>query len=536
MEKIEFKNIVDSKYVDNLEDFIKNKTSYKHIFMSPCCSIKKDGYIIFDFGKEYCGRLHIRFGYNNDGIIRVRTGESVYEVCAELGEKNAGNYHSLRDATYPIVFWSNFSTTETGFRFARIDLVEGEKVDIVSVFIENSSNNLIRVGKFTSNDQRLNEIYEVGARTISLCTREDEIWDGIKRDRVVWIGDFYPELIGSFSLYGQIHHYKKILDMIDDFKGRWVNSIPSYSAWWLICLCKYYELSGDKKYFLEKLDYVNEIINEFNKIIENDGSINFKNSNLIYFENNEFFIDWPTYSTSDSEIGWRYLITYTLEKAKSILNMLDKKNLNIDVAIKNLDKYKYPKSNFKQVVALGVIADRIDKEEALKILKKDGASGISAFMSYIIFKALAKLGEDNFILDSIKNYYGAMLDLGATSFWEDFDMEWLKDDPLPLTALPGINKKYIHPDYGKFCYIGLRHSLCHGWSSGFIALFNEYILGVQAIEPGYKKIKIEPHLSGLTKVEGVIPTIQGEIYIKHELINGKIETELKVPKGIVVER
>ena len=535
MEKIEFKKIVDSKCVINLEEFFNNKSSYKHIFMSPSCSIEAGGYIIFDFGKEYCGRLHIRFGFNNDGVIRVRTGESVYEVCAEIGEKNAGNYHSLRDATYPIVFWSDFSTTETGFRFARIDLVKGEKVNIVSVFIENSPNNLARIGRFISNDSRLNEIYEVGARTISLCTREDEIWDGIKRDRVVWIGDFYPELIGSFCLYGQINHYKKILDMIEDFKGRWVNSIPSYSAWWLICLCKYYELTGDKEYFLSKLDYANEIINEFNKIIENDGSINFKNSNLIFFENNEFFIDWPTYSISDSELGWRYLVTYALEKAKEVLKTLGENNENIDVAVSNLDKYNYQKSTFKQVVALGVIANRIDKKEALETLKKDGACGISAFMSYIIFEAMAKLCETDFILDNIKEYYGAMLDLGATTFWEDFDMDWLKDDPLPITALPGLNRKYIHPDYGKFCYIGLRHSLCHGWSSGFIALFNEYILGVQIVEPGYKKIKIEPHLSGLTKAEGTIPTVYGEIYIKHELINGEVKTELKLPKGISVE-
>ncbi len=535
MERIEFENIIDSKFVINLEEFIGNKSTYRHLFVSPACSIQKGGYIIFDFGKEYCGRLHIRFGVNNDGKIRVRTGESVYEVCAEIGEKNAGNYHSLRDAVYPIVSWSDFSTTETGFRFARIDLVEGEKVDLSSVFIENSSNHLTRIGQFASNDSRLNEIYEVGARTISLCTREDEIWDGIKRDRVVWIGDFYPELIGSFSLYGNIHHYKKILDMIEDFKGSWVNCIPSYSAWWLICLCKYYELTGDKEYFLSKLSYVNGIIHEFNKIIEDDGSINFKNSDLNMFENNEFFIDWPTNLTSDSEIGWRYLVTYALEKTDTVLNVLGENNANIETAVKNLDKYSYPRSTFKQVVALGVIANRIDKDKALEILKNNDSCGISAFMSYIIFEALAKLGQTDLILDSIKHYFGAMLDLGATTFWEDFDMEWLKDDPLPITALPGSDKKYIHPDFGKFCYVGLRHSLCHGWSSGFIALFNDYVLGVQIVEPGYRKIKIRPHLCGLTKAEGTIPTVYGEIHIKHELINGKIETELKLPEGIIAE-
>jgi alpha-L-rhamnosidase len=27
-------------------------------------------------------------------------------------------------------------------------------------------------------------------------------------------------------------------------------------------------------------------------------------------------------------------------------------------------------------------------------------------------------------------------------------------------------KKDIHDDYGAYCYVGFRHSLCHGWASG----------------------------------------------------------------------
>ena len=64
-------------------------------------------------------------------------------------------------------------------------------------------------------------------------------------------------------------------------------------------------------------------------------------------------------------------------------------------------------------------------------------------------------------------YYGAMLSIGATTFFEDFDIKWLENSSR-LDRLPKKNQKDIHGDFGKHCYVGFRHSFCHGWSSGVI--------------------------------------------------------------------
>lgn len=159
---------------------------------------------------------------------------------------------------------------------------------------------------------------------------------------------------------------------------------------------------------------------------------------------------------------------------------------------------------------------------------------MTCFMGFAIIEALRIVGEGEYALELIKDYFGKMLDLGATTFWEDFDVDWLKDDPLPIDALPDKTRKNIHADYGKFCYTGLRHSLCHGWSSGFIDFFYGYVLGVTKTEPGYKQIKVEPHLCGLNYVEGEIPTFYGIIRVKHALSDGRIHTEISVPDGIEI--
>ena len=142
------------------------------------------------------------------------------------------------------------------------------------------------------------------------------------------------------------------------------------------------------------------------------------------------------------------------------------------------------------------------------------------------------IGEGEFALSIIKEYFGAMIKLGATTFWEDFDMEWLKDEPSSIEEFPSETRKNVHADFGRFCYQGLRHSLCHGWSCGFVDFLYKYVLGVVPVEKGYKTIKSEPHLCGMNFVEGKVPTPYGVIEVKHCSENGKINTEIKFPRGV----
>ena len=535
MNKINFVRIIDCRGATETGNLKDNALQDRHTFLCQPCFIQKGGYIIFDFGKELCGRLHIKFGWmDKPGKVRIRLGESVAETCAEIGEKNAGNYHSLRDNEYQTVPLGDVSSSESGFRFARIDSPY-ELAVLTGVFAEETSNGLAIKGSFKCSDERLNDIYNVAARTISLCVREDDIWDGIKRDRVFWTGDFYPELIGAYLLYGDIPQLEKALRGIKQFEGRWVNSIPSYSAWWIICLEKYYDLSANKSFVNEMMPYLDKVVNDFSVIIDEKGEVSYKNSELEYFKDNEFFIDWPTNGTADSEIGWRYLLAYAMQKAMRLYDLSGKKNETVNTILERLDKFDYKPSDFKQVTALGVLAGKIDKKEAAKLLKRNGAEGMTCFMGFAIIEALRTVGEGEYALGLIKDYFGKMLDLGATTFWEDFDVDWLKDNPLPIDAMPDETRKNIHADYGKFCYTGLRHSLCHGWSSGFIDFFFGYVLGVVPTKPGYKQIKVEPHLCGLNRAEGVIPTPAGEIIIKNSLQDGKIQIEISVPEGIDVK-
>jgi hypothetical protein len=54
-------------------------------------------------------------------------------------------------------------------------------------------------------------------------------------------------------------------------------------------------------------------------------------------------------------------------------------------------------------------------------------------------------------------------------------------------------------------------SASHGWSSGPTPTLTGYVLGVQAVEPGYRGFTVAPHFGTLNWAEGTVPTPYGRI-------------------------
>ena len=185
----------------------------------------------------------------------------------------------------------------------------------------------------------------------------------------------------------------------------------------------------------------------------------------------------------------------------------------------------------KQVVAMMTLAGHLPEEEAAKLLTQGGGRGMSTFQSYYILRAAAKTAGIEPALAMLKEYYGGMLKAGATTFWEDFDLDWLRDGSrIDKVLQPG--EYDIHSDNGRFCYVGLRHSLCHGWSAGPAAFLAENILGIEIIEPGCRKVRIQPQLGHLQWVEGTYPTPYGVISVEAKRVGDQVITDVQLPEGV----
>ncbi len=504
------------------------------------CRIAPGGAVLVDFGKELCGgiKLFIKVMKDNNDAdarsisLRLRFGESANECMAELGEKGTTNDHNPRDFTVQAGVMSMAEFGYTGFRFVRIDNVDPQyTMLLVTVNAYAYFRDIEYQGTFKSSDETLNRIFNTAAYTLHLCM-QDYIWDGIKRDRLVWIGDMYPEIATLCSVFGDDITVKRSLDIVRDATApdRFMNTIITYNAWWVLCHYRYYMQNGDLSYLTEQKERLCDIAKGYSKYIKEDGSFDALGAWALF--------DWPSnYDRAMSDSGVHAIFKLMYDALAFMFDELcDSETSDFCRKLsEKISSFTYPDFDYKQTAAIRVIAGLSDAErENDRLLCKNGDSGISTFLGMFTFAARSEAGDTKGAVSNIKGMYGKMLDIGATSFFEDFDPAWCKNAGR-IDELTPKGLEDIHGDRGDFCYAGFRHSLCHGWSSGVAAYMSQYLLGVNIKTPGCKKLEIIPHLGGLDFVEGTYPTPYGNISIRHQKDeNGGYSTTCIAPKEVEI--
>jgi len=161
--------------------------------------------IVIDFGVEIAGSVELftpMTKSKDTPPVRVRFGESVAETMAEIGERGAQNDHALRDLTVRVPWLGKTTVGPSGFRFVRIDNTDPRlELQLSQVRAILTLRDVPYLGSFRCSDPRLERIWSTGAYTVHL-NMQDYLWDGIKRDRLVWLGDMHPEVSVINAVFG----------------------------------------------------------------------------------------------------------------------------------------------------------------------------------------------------------------------------------------------------------------------------------------------------------------------------------------------
>jgi alpha-L-rhamnosidase len=156
-----------------------------------------------------------------------------------------------------------------------------------------------------------------------------------------------------------------------------------------------------------------------------------------------------------------------------------------------------------------------EQKKAVKtnVLLNDKINKITTpYMRFYELEALCAMGEQSYVLKEMKSYWGGMLKLGATSFWEEYNPTKKDTEHLAMYGRP----------FGK--------SLCHAWGASPIYLLGKYYLGVKPLTAGYQTYIVEPNLGGLQWMEGKVPTPDGDIEVSCNA------SEIKVKSAVGVGR
>ena len=467
-----------------------------------------NGGLLYDFGKETMGYVKGKKATGN-GRLMICYGESREEDTEECC---IVEYVSLDEDT------TEFRIPRSqAFRYIYIPNVS--KISIGHLSADYEYLPVTNKGAFESDSELLNRIYDVSVRTMHLTTREFFL-DGIKRDRWVWSGDATQSYLMNYYSFFDNEVCKRTMRFVrgKDPIATHFNTIQDYTLYWFDSLWQYYLYTGDKQFLKEMYPSACSLMDEF--CIPRTDERGF----LMADSKDWVFIDWtdiPNMNVGDISFI-QLLFAYALKAMADMAEVMHDKIAEVkyrkrfeslmdtifqvfwseDMGCFTHGPVSHPSAVVTRyanifAIILGCL-DEEKKQSVIKnVLQNDEVYAITTpYMKFYELLALCEAGMYAETEEYINSYWGGMLSLGCTSFWEKYNPQ---------------NTGIEH-----YAMYGLKYgvSLCHAWGAGPILLFGKYYLGVRPTAPGYEKFIVEPHLIGGQCISGQVPVPNGTIHVR----------------------
>lgn len=484
---------------------------------------------LYDFGRETFGYA-VLHDIRGNGTINLYYGESPEEAkdkqhCETLDRLEVKDGVITDLATNMKTSVANAYTLANSKAFRYI-CVETEGCTFSDVSMEYEYMPETHRGSFRCNDAEVNKMWDVGAYTLQLTTREFFI-DGIKRDRWVWSGDAAQSYLINYYLFNDNDEVKRTIWLLG---GKipitsHINTIMDYTFYWFNSIRDYYMYSGDSLFVRQIYPQMQAYMQYVLGRTDSDGMVRGQVGDWVFvdwadgpmdkhgqlsFEQILFCRSLETMATVAAIAGDEHDVAYYQSLAASLKSKLMPYFWNESkraLAHNRLDGHQCEQVT-RYANMFGILYDYFDdahKQTVGKsVISNDSIMKITTpYMRFYEMESLCALGEQTDVMRQMKDYWGGMLRLGATTFWEKYNPEDSGTEHLAMYGRP----------FGK--------SLCHAWGAGPIYLFGKYFLGVSPVEPGYREYEVRPVLGGLKWMEGDVPTPFGHIHVR---VDGKFVT------------
>ncbi len=478
-----------------------------------------DGGLLFDFGKETFAKLELE-GLSPDRKLGVFYGESREEALADKSTCCVWEIVSGKETA---------SLVPRAFRYIHL---RGEKLSDIRVHALYEYLPIEEKGSFRCNDDAVEKIWNTCAYTFHLCSREFFL-DAIKRDRWAWGGDARQSFMISDYLFADREICKRTIQALipKEKPVHHVNNINDYTMYMLISVWEYYCSFGDKEFVEFMWDRVMAL---YRFLVERlDETTGF----VVYRPGDWIFIDWSEIDKDGPLCAEQILLWQTENCMAKLCELLGKpsdEHITRAEALKKrineyfwdddrsafIDTYASGKNHISRHANIFAIlfdfSDESIKQRILEhVLKNDEITPITTpYFKLYELMALCGMGELEYAQDMLNSYWGKMLELGATSIWEEYD---------PTKGVPECYAMYGNP---------YQKSLCHAWSCGPIYFLGRYCLGVKSTSPAYATYTVEPNPGKYTSFSGDVPTEKGNIRVSYE--NGRVTVLSELDGGTLI--
>lgn len=500
---------------------------------------------LVDFGEELVGHLTVR----TDGpmLLTLAPGESELEArdFVERTENPLRTAGLVSPGT-----WRDPRRSALRYVTVRND---GAVPTTVDVGLDAFEIELAVAGEFRSADPLLDQIYEVGRRTVLRCTH-DYVEDGPKRDRLLWLGDL-AAVADVFGLtVGDLRPLRRSLLLAASVQLRngalpGVGPHPNdlvladYVPQWLLAARSYVCHSGDLDTATLLLPTIRRAVQYLLERIGPEGLVGPEEETDWWV-----FLDWnrrEPFGAPVEKCG--YVVALSLMVAAGLAAAADvagwigreretsawradaallrervfERAWDEDVRavvdwVRGGERTRHV-SRFTTAWAIRAgVGDPARRAAMADLLAHPAGRAEPTTTGYgqaYNVAALFEARHPQAALALVRRYWGSMLERGATTFWESFD-----PDEDRATELDLYGRRY-----------GV--SRCHAWSGAIAGTLATYVLGVEATEPGARRVALRPQLGNLAWVEGTIPTPLGPLKLRWTEGGARLD----VPAGMRVD-
>lgn len=512
---------------------------------------------VWDMGEIVLGHVRLRVRQPEGGA----GGDVVDVVAGEEMEPNglpqtrprqwAGRYITGTSAHDQVTFFD-----PVGLRYLAVH--HGADVNIdVDVDVEESIYPRPAGAAFDSDDAVCNRFWQVGARTVDVCS-SDAFMDCPGREQRAWIADAYVEILVSLVTNPDprlVQHHLTLTSNSRRADGLLAGAAacdfaqsglptPEYSLHWIRSLAAFWMYRGDEAAVRDLRPIADAVIERYERMRGASG--------LLEEISGWVFIDWAQVER-DTVIGAHdalyaaALRAYAgLPGASDVSGLLQKTTRAFE-QLWDAERHAYVdaigargrgRRLSQHTNAAALLAGIVPEERIARLVNRivDPASEggrlvVTAYPGSLASPDLIP----NFQYAAPENF-DTERDVVAAQPWfcrflhEALFLHGRTDLVLasllrwPDDAGNGTFQEFWGAESG-------RTSRCHGWSASPTFDLTSYILGVRPMSPGYGRAVVDPHLGTLRRARGRVPTPLGWL----EAAVDDRTARLEVPEGMVVE-
>jgi alpha-L-rhamnosidase len=478
--------------------------------------LQSPAYVILDMGRVVHGRFHATVHGSAGTIVDIGWDERLWHDTYPL--PYPGSLHPQWNQTDSWILDGTSRTittldSRTG-RYILIAVWGDAPVTFSSVQVLEERYPTVVYGQFDSPNPRLNQIWQVGVDT--LASNMTDAYADPWRERGQWWGDAFIVDRANQVCFGETRLLRRgLIFMAQAFdNGKPVAIAPNdhkiylidYGMLWVQSIDDYLRMTGDTK----TLTQLYPVVQSFLAYLEGYEHPTTHLLDIPVVPNAQsVLIDWAASGTSryGQSTPLNALYYNTLQRAAAFADLMDdptsakrwrdkasrvKEQINTLLYSPNNGWYyssvmgekKYAPTPQAQAWTLtyGIVPAAEQERVAdtlVALLSPDPSQpNVEIYGMFWVLEALGRSGRIQDGLDIMNRYYGRLLDLGATTWWEHF------------TA----NSSYTA-------------ALSHGWGSSPTWFLSTYALGAHRTGP--QQWQITPGLQTPGKFSGTIPLQDG---------------------------